>query len=596
MKGLQIDIIVPVWINSADIINSIRELLTNCETNGIVKVNARVVALQCTEEDRFSQEILTYDSTFEILYDKALVQSLLLNHEIVDVPCAVVTPLPDLSLGEINSRENANDTKIIQLQNKPILSLFDSAIVQTPDAVNSEQLRQPHSQFTDGLREYDLFHFSSACKIFSQILLENAGSVNSALFNLAGLMHMLGYPTLAVHYAALLLARTPDDMIAHTFLWNLTSAAAEGAMLGKNQDIHLLECCVRCYTHLCQRNGCLKDPTSAQRLATLGRRYLPTGVEDQEQEAASRAAHARRIYEDMGTAFESRLVDKLGYRGPWILYELISALDRCANTFPAMGTWQVLDVGCGSGLVGRVFAPFVRNDGAAQHVDTDSKAASPLYGSVYQDMQPLHEVKQFMVNNDNINKGIMIGIDISSKMCDISIETNSYDSVACCDAIAAVKTFSGEPKLLDMIVCADTLIYLGPLGAFFGACSCALRSHGLFVFSIEDLEQSSMRLNGINGIPAVMTTTASISLQEGQLDGVNIDNEDIVGAVPGWGGALLSSSRYAHSAQYITALANLHGFHIKAQESVVLRTESTVDVKGLMYVLAKYSGNTDGDS
>ena len=38
------------------------------------------------------------------------------------------------------------------------------------------------------------------------------------------------------------------------------------------------------------------------------------------------AGYARQIYDDMAESFESRLVDTLGYRGPWQLHELVAAV------------------------------------------------------------------------------------------------------------------------------------------------------------------------------------------------------------------------------------------------------------------------------
>ena len=58
-----------------------------------------------------------------------------------------------------------------------------------------------------------------------------------------------------------------------------------------------------------------------------------------------------------------------------------------------------------------------------------------------------------------------------------------------------------------------------------------------------------------------------------------------VGAVPGWGGELLKSARFAHSNSYIEILAHIHGFQIVKSKSVILRTEETIPLYGRLYVL-----------
>ena len=64
-----------------------------------------------------------------------------------------------------------------------------------------------------------------------------------------------------------------------------------------------------------------------------------------------------------------------------------------------------------------------------------------------------------------------------------------------------------------------------------------------------------------------------------------IADYEIDGAVPGWGGQLLKSARFAHSNSYIQMLADIHGFQILKMKIVVLRTEETIPLYGRLYVL-----------
>ena len=66
---------------------------------------------------------------------------------------------------------------------------------------------------------------------------------------------------------------------------------------------------------------------------------------------------------------------------------------------------------------------------------------------------------------------------------------------------------------------------------------------------------------------------------------INMGDNEIDGAVPGWGGQLLKSARFAHSNSYIETLAEIHGFQILKMKIVILRTEETIPLYGRLYVL-----------
>ena len=182
------------------------------------------------------------------------------------------------------------------------------------------------------------------------------------------------------------------------------------------------------------------------------------------------------------------------------------------------------------------------------------------------------------------------------------------------------------PKIpLNLIIAADTFIYIGALGSVFRQISRILEQNGLFLFSIEDLEKSPMRVsdemllrshfddenignkknqrngntrkdknnensdnNGNNENSEKNEKSDNKKNYYDENDHCNENNfhwEEPRGAVPGWGGQLLKSARFAHSNQYIEALAQIHGFRILESKSVVLRTEETVPLYGILYVL-----------
>lgn len=167
---------------------------------------------------------------------------------------------------------------------------------------------------------------------------------------------------------------------------------------------------------------------------------------------------------------------------------------------------------------------------------------------------------------------------------------------------------STDSTSLDMIIVADTFIYVGTLGAVFVQIKQSLKKNGLFLFSIEDLDSSPMKIDATSDERTVdvnvSTNNKLIDINNAdeninnivKFDGMNkteqIDSKDlkitdyeIDGAVPGWGGQLLKSARFAHSNSYIQILAEIHGFQILEMKIVILRTEETIPLYGRLYVL-----------
>jgi len=128
-----------------------------------------------------------------------------------------------------------------------------------------------------------------------------------------------------------------------------------------------------------------------------------------------------------------------------------------------------------------------------------------------------------------------------------------------------------------MIVLADTLIYIGQLGELFNHAKNILKMNGLILFSTEDLERSPMKSN----------KEKLNYLNSSVLNNNGIEYED---AIPGWGGEILSSARFAHSNTYIQLITSLHGFSILShREGIVLRTEESVPIPGNMFICQKVS-------
>lgn len=188
---------------------------------------------------------------------------------------------------------------------------------------------------------------------------------------------------------------------------------------------------------LYQRVGRLEDAaTSLHRLLELkpedtAARHLLAAFEGKTTERAP-ADYVRDVFDGYADIFESHLVQKLGYRTPQLLDEAVRAVTS------AVARWDVLDLGCGTGLMGEILA-----DRSAR----------------------------------------LVGIDIAPKMIDKAREKQVYTELVVADILPFMQ--NSMPASYDLIVAADVFVYLGDLAPIFAEAWRLLRPSGLFVFSVE---------------------------------------------------------------------------------------------------------------
>ncbi|HKP21637.1 MAG TPA: methyltransferase domain-containing protein [Thermoleophilaceae bacterium] len=163
---------------------------------------------------------------------------------------------------------------------------------------------------------------------------------------------------------------------------------------------------------------------------------LPYRLAAAEGTALARApeSYVQSHFDRFAATFDDFLRDKLSYRTPELLVE------AAARHLGRRTGLSVLDGGCGTGLCG----PFLR------------PMASRL-----------------------------VGVDLSAGMLDKARTTGAYDQLEHAELEQALAERDGE---LDLIVCADVLIYLGDLTRFFEAAAGALRPGGVLAVSIERLD------------------------------------------------------------------------------------------------------------
>ncbi len=151
-----------------------------------------------------------------------------------------------------------------------------------------------------------------------------------------------------------------------------------------------------------------------------------------QQTTALPAAYVARLFDDYAPKFEEHLIETLLYCG----HELIAtALDAVA---PSRQFKLALDLGCGSGLAGRVL-------------------------------------------RDRVAR--LVGVDLSPGMIARAQETGVYDELAVADLAAFLAARPGGEA--DLAVAADAFCYCGDLAPVFAAAAAALAPGGLFVFTVE---------------------------------------------------------------------------------------------------------------
>ncbi|WP_448953898.1 class I SAM-dependent DNA methyltransferase [Labrys neptuniae] len=175
------------------------------------------------------------------------------------------------------------------------------------------------------------------------------------------------------------------------------------------------------------RRALARDPAdeagAGARLARLGERPA---------DGAMTPAHVAALFDDYAPRFERSLVGDLSYRGPTLLRAALEGLGR-RGPFA-----RALDLGCGTGLAGEVFAPLCR---------------------------------------------AIIGVDLSAAMLREARRKQLYGALEQGDILPFLAR--QEPAGADLVLAADVFVYLGDLSAIFDAVARALAPGGVFAFTAQ---------------------------------------------------------------------------------------------------------------
>lgn len=150
--------------------------------------------------------------------------------------------------------------------------------------------------------------------------------------------------------------------------------------------------------------------------------------------------YVRHLFDQFSADYDERMIGHLAYAAPQILFDLAGMV------MPGREQLAVLDLGCGTGLAGAVFKPL------AARLD---------------------------------------GVDLSPAMIEKARARNIYEHLAVQDLTTAL---GAQGPSYDLILAADTLVYLGELKPVFEAAYARLAPDGYFLFTVEKADREEFEL------------------------------------------------------------------------------------------------------
>ena len=150
--------------------------------------------------------------------------------------------------------------------------------------------------------------------------------------------------------------------------------------------------------------------------------------------------YVRHLFDQFSADYDHRMIGQLAYAAPQILFDL------AAMVMPGRKNLSMLDLGCGTGLAGAVFKPL------AARLD---------------------------------------GVDLSPAMIEKARARGIYGDLRVADLQNAL---AADGPQYDLILAADTLVYLGDLTPVFEAAVRRLSPDGYFLFTVEKAEGTGFEL------------------------------------------------------------------------------------------------------
>jgi predicted TPR repeat methyltransferase len=203
-------------------------------------------------------------------------------------------------------------------------------------------------------------------------------------------------------------------------------------------------------------------------------------------------SYMRRLFDAFSETYDRHMLETLNYHAHLHLRDLANKVLTDKKT-----SLRVLDLGSGTGLVGEVFKDLARG-------------------------------------------GRLVGIDLSPKMNEMANKRGIYDELILGD-LEPYLASPGAPY--DLMLAADTMIYIGDLAPTFGGAAYRLDPGGYFIFAVE--------------------------------------------AKDGAGWEKTAENRFAHSRSYMEEEAKRQGLEFVESVDCILRTQGHTPISGYAVALRK---------
>jgi predicted TPR repeat methyltransferase len=148
--------------------------------------------------------------------------------------------------------------------------------------------------------------------------------------------------------------------------------------------------------------------------------------------------YVRRLFDQYAARYDTALTERLNYRGPALLHDAVEAVMRAAARPMRFGS--MLDLGCGTGLGGAAFRPYV---------------------------------------------DWLVGVDLSPAMIAQAATKGLYDRLVTAELADFLADEAGDKGNYHLVLAADVFVYVNDLAPIIAGIAHILAPDGLLAFTVE---------------------------------------------------------------------------------------------------------------